>query len=108
MRIYFEDNRLTVPSGMEEAYGRIDAEYGPTECLRQLRWYKEHAPDASIYTNFLNALSFDFSWDEKENKCTAYIRNNEGVWTNIQDLVDRELRFAHNIPKMYLAGVFDN
>ena len=37
---------------------------------------------------------------------TAYIRNSNGEWTNIQDMTARELRFAHNIPKLYIAGEF--
>lgn len=106
MRVYFEDGFLTTPFDIKESHYRVDAAYGPSACFRDLYWYREHEPEATIYTNFVNALSFDYSWDMINNKCAAYIRNSDGVWTNIQDLTERELRFAHNVPKMYIAGEF--
>lgn len=107
MRVYFEDDVLTELEDFDkDSYYKIDATLGPSYCFQELYWHRKYDPETIIYTNFLNALSFDFSWDEKENKCAAYIRNDKGVWTNIQDLTDRELRFAHNIPKMYIAGEF--
>lgn len=106
MRVYFEDGYLTTPFDIESPYHRVDAAYGPTACFRDLYWYREHEPEATIYTNFVNALSFDFSWDMVKNECAAYIRNSNGEWTNIQDMTARELRFGHNIPKLYIAGEF--
>ena len=106
MRVYFEDGFLTTPIDIGSPYHRVDAAYGPSACFRDFYWYREHEPEATIYTNFINGLSFDFSWDTVNNKCTAYIRNSQGAWTNIQELTDKELRFTHNIPKMYLAGEF--
>ena len=106
MRIYFEDGYLTTLFDIEGPYHTVDAAYGPSACFRDLYWYREHESEAQIYTNFLNALSFEFSWDMAKNECAAYIRNSEGVWTNIQDMTARELRFAHNIPKLYIAGEF--
>ena len=108
MRVYFEDDVLIELEDLyRDSYHKIDATLGPSRCLKELHWYKKYSPDAIIYTNFLNALSSDFSWDTVNNKCAAYIRNSQGVWTNIQELTDKELRFAHNIPKMYLAGEFN-
>lgn len=106
MRVYFEDSYLTTPTDIEGLYHTVNAAYGPSACFRDLYWYKEHEPEVTIYTNFINALSFDFSWDMVKNECAAYIRNSNGEWTNIQDMTDRELRFAHNVPKMYIAGEF--
>lgn len=106
MKVYFEDDSLGIPYDIEETYCIVDAANGPTACFRDLNWYRENKPDAVIYTNFVNALSFDYSWDMINNECAAYIRNSDGVWTNIQDLTARELRFAHNVPKMYIAGEF--
>ena len=108
MRVYFEDDILIELEGFNrDEYYKIDATLGPSQCLKELYWHKKYSYNPIIYTNFLNALSFDFSWDTTNNKCAAYIRNSQGVWTNIQELTDRELRFAHNIPKMYLAGEFN-
>lgn len=106
MQVYFEDGTLWGIVDIDKPYHRIDATYGVSECINELEWYLENNPDTIIYTNFLQALSFDFSWDMVKNECTAYIRNSNGEWTNIQELTNKELRFAHNIPKMYLAGEF--
>ena len=106
MRVYFEDGTLWGLPDIDGPYHRVDAAYGPSACFRDLYWYREHEPETQIYTNFVNALSFDFSWDMVKNECAAYIRNSNGEWTNIQDMTARELRFAHNIPKLYIAGEF--
>lgn len=106
MRVYFEDGYLTTPFNIEEPYHRVDAAYGPSACFRDFYWYREHKPEATIYINFINGLSFEFSWDMVKNECAAYIRNSNGEWTNIQNMTACELRFAHNIPKLYIAGEF--
>lgn len=106
MRVYFEDGKLETPFDIIEPYHIVDAAYGPTACQEDLKWYLDHDPSCAIYTNYLGALSFDFSWDRENNKCDAYIRTPLGWWTNIQELTSHELRFAHNIPKMYMAGEF--
>ena len=103
MRVYFEDGYLITPFDIEGPYHTVDA---ASACFRDLYWYREHEPETQIYTNFVNALSFDFSWDMVKNECAAYIRNSNGEWTNIQDMTARELRFAHNVPKLYIAGEF--
>ena len=107
MRVYFEDDVLTELDDFDkDSYYKIDATLGPSYCFKELYWHRKYAPEAVIYTNFLNALSFDFSWDMVKNECAAYIRNSNGEWTNIQDMTARELRFAYNVPKLYVAGEF--
>lgn len=107
MQIYFEDDVLIELEDFDrDSYYKIDATLGPSYCLKELDWYKKYSSKTIIYTNFLQALSFDYSWDKDKNECAAYIRNSNGDWTNIQKLTDKELRFAHNIPKMYIAGEF--
>lgn len=109
MKIYFEDGQLhnTIPKEYGEETVRIDAANGPTVCINELGFYTRHKPNCSIYTNYLGAMSFDYSWNKEENKCDCYIRNKNNDWTNLQDLTNRQLRFARNIPKMYLAGEFN-
>lgn len=109
MKIYFEDNGERLAIDMFDIVGPyhiVDAAYGPTACEKDLNWYNRLCPQDTIYTNYLGAMSSKYSWDKENNKCECYIRNSNGVWTNIQDLTSRELQFGHNIPKMYLAGVF--
>lgn len=113
MRILFEDGVLrpilklrSILKDDLDLYV-IDARYGPTACTSGLNRVMQINPNAKIYTNYLGALSFDYSWDKENNKCEAYLYDDEDGWINIQNLTSKELRFAHNIPKMYMAGVFD-
>jgi hypothetical protein len=107
VRVYFEDSKL-LPISVADIgkYHVVDATYGPTACEKDLAWYSRHCPQDIIYTNYLGAMSFDYSWDKENDRCECYIRNSDGYWINIQNMTNRELRFAHNIPKMYIAGEF--
>lgn len=107
MRVLFEDGVLRLILKDDLDLYVIDARYGPTACTSGLNRVMQINPNAKIYTNYLGALSFDYSWDKENNKCEAYLYDDEDGWINIQNLTSRELRFAHNIPKMYMAGVFD-
>lgn len=104
MRVYFEDGKLGKPVSVGVYV--VDAANGPTWCMKTLKDIQKYNPNATVYTNYLGALSFDFSWDRDENESCAFIRNRDGHWRNVQNLTSRELRFAHNIPKMYMAGAF--
>lgn len=107
MRIYFEDGKL-LPISLADI-GKchiLDAAYGPSACKKDLDLYCRVCPQDSVYTNYLGAMSFDYSWDKENDRCECYIRNSNGYWTNIQNMTNRELRFAHNVPKMYMAGEF--
>lgn len=109
MRIYFEDNKERLGIAMFDIIGPyhiVDAAYGPTACEQDLDWYNRVCPQDNVYTNYLGAMSFDYSWDKEHDKCECYIRNTDGSWVNIQDLTARELRFGYDIPKMYMAGEF--
>lgn len=107
MRVYFEDSKL-LPVSLADIgmYHIVDATYGPTACEKDLVWYSRHCPQDAIYTNYLEAMSSDYSWDKENDRCECYIRNSDGYWINIQKMTDRELRFGHNIPKLYMAGEF--
>jgi len=107
MRVLFEDGVLRPILKDDLDLYIINARYGPTACTSGLNRVMQINPNAKIYTNYLGALSFDYSWDKENNKCEAYLYDDEDGWINIQNLTSRELRFAHNIPKMYMAGVFN-
>lgn len=107
MRIYFEDGKLlSISFENMGKYHTLDAAYGPTACETDLNWYNRHYPQEIVYTNYLGAMSSDYSWDKENNRCTCYIRDSDGYWINIQKMTDRKLCFEHNIPKLYMAGEF--
>ena len=86
----------------------IDAGEGPTKCYAQLDAAKEFDKNYKVLvlTNFLGALSGTYSWND-----FLGIHNIlfpiKGRWSLVQNFTERELRRAHNIGKMYVAGSFD-
>lgn len=109
MRIYFEDGLLVnlqdVPDG---PIIKIDATEGPRANQYSLMCAKEYHPTAAIYTNSLIALANEYAWNEELKVPEIYLRAGEHMhFHRIDELTERNLRFAHNICKMYLAGSFD-
>lgn len=110
MKIYFEDGELINNNQLSIIPDyRIDAKYGYTNCDEQLEDIMTFKPDAVIYTNHIGAFSNIYAWNEKLKVPEIYIRAGEHmVFTRIDELTDRELRFAHNLSKMYIAGSFEH
>lgn len=109
MKIYFEDGQLVTSKYFPITdYYKLDAADGPTHNRNMLDTIKECSPDRVIYTNSLIALSNEYAWNEELEVPEIYIRAGEHMnFHRIDELTERELRFAHNICKMYLAGSFD-
>lgn len=109
MKIYFEDDKLIDATQVPlDFFIRIDAAEGPRENKQDLEYAMEYHPKTPIYTNSLIALSNEYAWNEELGVPEIYIRAGEHMhFHRIDELTERELRFAHNICKMYLAGSFD-
>lgn len=116
MRIYFYDGSLCEASKPgDEMYYRIDAMDGPTTCkiniqgLSDMVNHNEIAYDnVAILSNSLVALSHEYGWNEREGHTDIYIwRFDLNKYVRIDELTDKEIRKAHNIEKMYRAGVFN-
>lgn len=116
MKIYFFDGRL------EDIHNIIDIDFvylgnvitidgadGPQCNRKELHRCKEHVyeRDVIILTNSLVALSHDYGWNEEENHTDIYLWIDElHDFIRIDRLTAKEIRYAHNIEKMYLAGAF--
>lgn len=107
MRIYFEDSKL-LPISLADIgkYHIVDAAYGPTACEKDLDWYSRVCPQNNIYTNYLGAMSYPYSWDRENKRYECYIRNSDGHWTNIQNMTDEKLLLGYDIPNLYMEGEF--
>lgn len=80
------------------------------ECLgykKALKFFQhiENGWFASTCPTILHSIDW---WNEEEQRFEIYIPTKKGKLKNIQEFTDRELRRAHNIEKMFLAGVFDD
>ena len=111
MKIYFEDGFLIRPDFPEFTEDsifviKIDAIAGPGMNKAMLDYYVNKYPYCVIYTNSIFAFSNKYAWNKDLKVPEIYIRDENDVWTRIDELTDRELRQAHNLAKMYIAGEF--
>ena len=108
MKIYFEDGEL-VQSGYLPFthYIVVHAASGVSSNIAVLDDIKETEPDATVYTNSIMAFSNEYAWNEELKVPEIYIRAGEHmIFTRIDKLTEKELRRAHNLAKMYVAGAF--
>jgi hypothetical protein len=115
MKVYFYDGDLLdapPPNSIIDEFKRvecIDAAFGPSSVLATLSEYKEHpVENTSLLSNSILALSHEYGWNEAENHTDIYIYSEKAdKYIRIDKLTDKEIRRAHNIGKMYIAGTFD-
>lgn len=110
MKIYFEDGelidvtRLTIKPDF-----CVDAKNGVTNNINLLDIIKETDPNAIIYTNSIFAFDNKYAWNNELKVPDICIRATEYmIFKCIDTLTDKELRRAHNLAKMYVAGAFNN
>ena len=114
MRIYFYDGDLKNAAFPQSLYNNkvhtlnvVDGRYGPKANTEQLDETLK-LPRQFILTNSLIALSHKYGWNEEENHTDIYLYVEElDKYVRIDELTDKDIRYAHNIEKMYLSGVFD-
>lgn len=89
----------------------LDAGDGPTKNMVLLDDISDNLADfvdkAVVLTNSLIALDHRYGWNHKENHTDIYIWVDElEEFRRIDSLTDKEIRYAHHIEKMYVAGAF--
>ena len=104
MKIYFYDGDLEDWS--DNPLEKIDAKHGPSANLRLLQvLYVVNTEQ--VITNSLVALSHEYGWNHHENHTDIYLWIDElHRFIRIDMLVKKDIKWAHNIEKMYLAGAF--
>ena len=109
MKIYFEDGILRDSSQLPfTCYTLVNAACGVSRNISVLDELVESEPDAIVYTNSIFAFSNEYAWNEEMKVPEIYIRSGEqSEFVRIDKLTTRELRFAHNLAKMYVAGAFE-
>lgn len=83
---------------------KIDAKYGPSANLQLLQvLYVVNTEE--VLTNSLVALSHEYGYDHHENHTDIYLWIDElHRFIRIDRLTKKDIRYAHNIEKMYLTG----
>jgi hypothetical protein len=109
MKIYFEDGDLvnSLLLSVHIDY-KVDAARGVSYNIEQLDLLNENQPGVVIYTNSIFAFNNRYAWNEELKAPEIFIRAGEsGKWVRIDKLTNRELRRAHNLAHMYVAGEFE-
>lgn len=113
MKIYFEDEKFRSDFICNHIYDddfatvfKVNAMVGPSCNIAELDYYKEKYPSCIIYTNSILAFSNKYAWNKELKVPEIYIRDENDQWARIDELTNRELRQAHNLAKMYIAGEF--
>ena len=95
-------NEATKVAGKQ--YSTVNASDGPSANRKQICLMNY---DDAILTNSLIALGHWCGWNEDENHTDIYLWVDKlHTFKRIDELTEKEIRNAHNIEKMYLAGEF--
>ncbi len=110
MKIYFEDGQLLPKDMLPFKYDhKVDAAEGHSYCDDALEWIRYNDPCSVVYTNAIIALNNIYAWNEDYGVFEIYMRcGADKAFHMIDKLTQRELRYAHNIMKMYMNGEFGN
>lgn len=107
MKIYFYDGSMYFLQMMyphSSAYD-IDARYGVSDNVKQLESLRDK--DIKVFTNSILALSNSYGWNKEENHTDIYLWVDElNNFIRIDYLTNKEIRYAHNIEKLYLNDIF--
>lgn len=109
MKIYFEDGKLVdlkrLPITPDYV---VDASDGVSENINLLSNLYNNNCNCIVYTNSIFAFDNHYAWNENLKLPEIFIRDSEnGLFANIANFTNRELREGHNLGKMYISGEFD-
>ena len=116
MKIYFYDGYIADDNLFKDLTNLIpekvnyiiDAGYGPNANLSMLQRINQAKPNVTILTNSILAFNTQYGWDNKKDHPDIYLYvESKKKFIRIDKLTDREIRYAHNIGTMYLAGEFN-
>ena len=114
MKLYFDDE-LEINKNLDEIHDKYCSDPNNKYALvfashgyqNNMNLVERLQKDTIIVTNCLYLLSTEYGWNEETNSPEIYIKQKDGSLKNISELTQREIRQAHNIEKMYMAGEFD-
>lgn len=85
----------------------VDAYYGVNKCQEKIEDCLANDVRYVITNDIVSWGNQEYSWDDAENKCCAYIYYDDlGEIFSVEELTDKEIRKSNNLEKMYLNGAF--
>lgn len=120
MNIIFVDGKIPIDVGeysdrfknaFKEAFGEfniivdVDAANGVNKCQEKIESCLANNVKYVITNDIVSWGNQEYSWDDAENKCCAYIYYDDlGEIFSVEELTDKEIRKSNNLEKMYLNG----
>jgi hypothetical protein len=90
-------------------YEIIDATHGVTQNLTRIKEIQNYPFTERVITNSILLLNNEYGWNDESSTCEVYIYDHcSKEFINVQNLTDKEIRKAHNLAKMYVAGSFNS
>ena len=108
MKIYFNDGPLYAKTSLDLWCDHmINASTGYSQNEEAFDRLLELKPNCSVYTNSIVALvnAQKYCWNKEQEVFDLYLKNGK-EFVRVDELTDKQLRFAHNIYCMWLAGAF--
>lgn len=85
----------------------VDAAYGVNKCQERIEDCLANDVKYVITNDIVSWGNQEYSWDDIENKCCAYIYYDDLCEIfSVEELTDKEIRKSNNLEKMYLNGAF--
>ena len=85
----------------------VDASNGVHKCQERIEDCLANDVRYVITNDIISWGNQEYSWDDIENKCCAYIYYDDlGEIFSVEELTDKEIRKSNNLEKMYLNGAF--
>jgi hypothetical protein len=89
-------------------YVVIDAKEGVTQNITRIKEIQNYSFTERVVTNSILLLNNEYGWNDESLTCEVYIYDHyTKEFINVQNLTDKEIRKAHNLAKMYIAGSFN-
>lgn len=113
MKILFYDGYLEPKFINFDAFDKyrisivLDAMMGPTKVSHYLKENFTGEPETTVLTNSLICLDHRYGWNKQENHTNIYfwVESKED-FVRCDQLAEREIRYGHDIMKMYMNGEF--
>lgn len=85
----------------------VDAATGVNKCQEKIENCFANNVKYVITNDIVSWGNQEYSWDDIENKCCAYIYYDDlGEIFSVEELTNKEIRKSNNLEKMYLNGAF--
>lgn len=106
--LFFYDGCIEDLVEEKAEYDVIDARYGYTNNIEQIKKIIRSSLPHLVLTNQIALLSSDWAWDGEKREPKIYLKDkSDGRWKNITRFTDKDIRKYYSLENMYKRGEFN-